>query len=630
MRWLRGWWIQCIFLLIGYARTTDYQSASIRMHPPTQTKVSVAVRYQEPPEKYAYTIQTTANLEAWMANQQIMRQPQRVLLLFDKDDTTKFPVNATIIGKAILTPIPSAKNPGAFDAAVYYGNNQIYYRCKIIPGTYRVMQPATATLPISFVYAIKQNCISALEKYIRNKNEVAIAEALLIGYKKNLPDELTEAYSQTGIIHIIAISGMHMAMLFELLNMLLSLLPKKISNPYVKLLIQWICIGTFTWVTGASASVLRAASIFSAIGLGEALQRKHQPMNTLAGSAIALLLYKPLLIRDAGFLLSYAAVIGIVYLSKPINQFFYVNNPLLKKIWQMNAVTLAAQIATLPLILFYFHRFPLLFLFTNCIAIPLSTFILYAIILLMILAPFQFLAGYLGTGIEWMIRTMNQWIVSTQRIPNSSVDGIFINELQTILLLFTILFLYLALQNKNKKGLWIGLSCITIVVAENGWRQYVISKQQKCVIYQLNGKTAIHLIAGKQQYLLYDSNLVNQKESNQLKKTAEWYYGATQYTFPSTFRYNYPILAVGQKKLAIISATNREVLEKLPETVTYILFTQNASFSLREVLQYTRCSHFIFDGSNPVWKINTWKKQAEQLHLHLYSIPEQGALTINL
>lgn len=630
LRWLRGWWIQIIFLLIGYARTADYQSAANRPHPPLQTTVTIVVSYQEPPEKYSHTIQTTAELEAWVINRQIIRQPQRVLLLFDKNDTTHFPVGATIIGKAILTPIQSARNPGAFNAAAYYGNSQIYYRCKFIPGKYQILQTATATTPAAIVFAIKRYCIHTIEKYIHQKNELGIAEALLIGYKKNLPDELTAAYSATGIIHIIAISGMHMAMLFGLLNILLGWIPKKLSNPFILLLIQWVCIGVFTSITGASASVLRAASIFSAIGLGEALQRKHQPINTLAGSAIGLLMYNPMFITDAGFLLSYAAVIGILYLSKPINQLFYLSNPLLQQIWQMNAVTLAAQIATLPLILYFFHGFPLLFLFTNCIAIPLSTVILYATLLLIMIAPFNALASMIGSGTEWMIRIMNQWIISTQHIPNSSIDGIFISEMQTILLLASILLLYLAFQYRYRLAIWLSVCCILLVSIGHSWRQYKRSTQIKWVVYQLNGKTAIHLIAGKYQYLLCDSNQVNKKESSQLKQTAAWYFGATVYDFPKVFRYQHPIIEFGEHSLAIISGDDRAALQKLPKTVTCILFTQNARFSIQEVLEFTCCSHFIFDGSNSMWKINAWKKQAEQLHLHQNATPEAGAITINL
>jgi len=630
IRWLRGWWLQIIFLLIGYARAADYQLAANRPHPPLQTKVTVAVSYQEPPEKYSHTIQTTANLEVWVIKQQIIRQPQRVLLLFDKNDTTHFPVGATIIGKAILTPILSAQNPGAFDAASYYGNSQIYYRCKFIPSNYQIVQTANTTTPAAVVFAIKRYCLHTLEKYIHQKNELGIAEALLIGYKKNLPDELTAAYSATGIIHIIAISGMHMAMLFGLLNMILGWIPKKLSNPFILLIIQWVCMGVFTWITGATASVLRAACIFSAIGLGEALRRKHQPINTLAASAIGLLMYNPMFIRDAGFLLSYAAVIGILYLSKPITRLLYLSNPLLQQIWQMNAVTLAAQLATLPLILYFFHRFPLLFLFTNCIAIPVSTIILYATLLLILIAPFGSLATIIGSGTEWMIRMMNQWIISTQHIPNSSIDGIFISEMQTILLLASMLLLYLAFQYRNKLGIWLGLICILLVIAEYGSRLYKRSTQIKWVIYQLNGKTAIHLIAGKYQYLLFDSNQANTKESSQLKQTAEWYYGATKYAFPNVFRYQYPIIAFRQHTLAIVAGNDRAALQKLPKSVTCILFTKNARFSIQEVLEFTCCSHFIFDGSNSMWKINAWKKQAEQLHLHLNATPEEGAITINL
>ena len=630
LRWIRGCWIQFIFLLIGYARTADYQNAAYRLHPPTQTIIPVSLSYQAPPEKFTHTIQGIAKLEAWVNNHQIKRQSQSVLILFDKHDTTNFPVDAHIIGKAILTPIHAALNPGAFNAAAYYASNQIYYRCKFLPGSYQIISAASTKSLFSTVFAIKQFCLTTIEKYIHQKNELAIAEALLIGYKKNLPDELTEAYSQTGIIHIIAISGMHMAMLFGLLSAILRLIPKKLSNPFVFVMIQWISIGIFTWITGASASVLRAACIFSAIGLGEALQRKHQPLNTLAGSALGLLLYNPLYIIDAGFLLSYAAVIGILYLSKPITRLLYISNPLLKKIWQMNAVTLAAQIATLPLILYFFHRFPLLFLITNCIAIPVSTIILYATILLLLISPIDILASINGSIIEWMIRTFNKWIVAVQHIPNSSIDGIFVSGLQTILLLATFILIYLAFQFRNKLVFWLGVGCILMVIAEYSWRQYDRSRQKKWVIYQLNGKTAIHLISGKCQYLLYDSNRISDKETNQLKKTAEWYFGTTIYSFPKSFRYNYPTIESGQNTLCIVSGNNKLALQKLPKIVTCILFTQDASVSLKEVLESTRCSHFIFDGSNSMWKIKAWKKQAEQLHLHLYSIPEQGALIINL
>jgi competence protein ComEC len=205
----------------------------------------------------------------------------------------------------------------------------------------------------------------------RDETETGVAEALLIGYRDDLDKDLVRAYSNTGVVHIIAISGLHLGMIYGLMLLLLKPFRKykwmRWAKPLLILLVLW----GFSLLAGAAASILRSVVMFSFIVIGESLGRKTNIYNTLAASAFCLLVYNPYFFWDVGFQLSYTAVLSIVLFMKPVYQWLYFKNKLLNAIWQLNAITLAAQVLTLPVILYYFHQFPNLFLFTNFVAVPL-------------------------------------------------------------------------------------------------------------------------------------------------------------------------------------------------------------------------------------------------------------------
>jgi len=630
LRKLRGIGILLVFFFVGYARTEYVLNIPLQSHLPAQTQIPLVITIQDPPEPTKSGWQTTGIIQQYYYQQQVIACSAKVLLWLDKDNSILPTAGSSLVATTQLTPIRPPMNPGDFDAAAYYGRAQIFLRCKLTKGKYRLLNhPSTPTLT-KWMYASKQFCLLTIRKYIQGNNEQAIAEALLIGYKKNLPTELVNAYSETGIVHIIAISGMHMALLFGVLNLLLrkiTLLPK---GKWIKLLLQIFAIWMFTWITGGSASVLRAACIFTALSLGEALDRKNQPYNTLAGSAVCLLIYNPRLLQDAGFLLSYAAVTGILLLAKPISLLIYIRNPLLRYIWQLNAVTLAAQLFTLPLILYFFHRFPVLFLFTNMIAIPLSGIILYAEIGLLFLAGFPPLAMIAGTCIEWSIRMMNDWTIATHQLPFASVGGIYLNGIQTLLLFVSIILMYMALYYRKQLSFLGSAIGILLFIGIHSYRAIQRKHQQKWIIYQLPGKTAIHLIGGNQQYLLAETDSANQKKLADFRNNAEWYWGAQKYALPTSFQYRYPVISYPKGSLAILRGNDTANLRLLPNQADFILLTENGPWTLASILLTTRCSHFIFDGSNAMWKIREWKKEAERLHLRSYSTPEQGALIIQL
>lgn len=628
LRNLRGLVIVIVFFIAGYLRTDYIQSKASILHLPKQTNITLAITIQDPPEPTQNGWQTTGILQQYFYQNQALPCSGKVLLWMEKDATLLPTGGSTVLANTQLTVIRPPLNPGDFDAAAYYGRAQIFLRCKLLRGQYRICKKPSSAILTNWVYSCKQFCLQTLRKYIQGTNEQAIAEALLIGYKKNLSAELVTAYSETGIVHIIAISGMHMALLFALLNLCLQKLTILPRGKWIKLLIQITAIWLFTWITGGTASVLRAACIFTALSWGEALERKSQPYNTLAGSAFCLLFLYPTLLLDTGFLLSYAAVTGILLLAKPLSRLIYFRNPILRSIWQLNAVTIAAQVFTLPLILYFFHRFPLLFVCTNMIAIPLSGLILYGEIGLLLISGFSPLAHVIGTCIEWSVGMMNEWTIATHRLPFASVGGIYLNGIQAVLLFCALIGWYMAFYTRKLTTLLGSAVVFLLVISIHRNRLIQLKQQQKWVIYQLPGKTVIHLIAGNQQYLLAEPDATLQKKLAAFRTHAIWYWGAQNYSFPSSIQYAYPFIRNAKCSLAILRGNDTAQLRLLPGKTDCILLTENVPVSLAYIQRKTGCSEVIFDGSNSMWKIREWKKEAEQLHLRHYATPEQGALII--
>jgi competence protein ComEC len=330
----------------------------------------------------------------------------------------------------------------------------------------------------------RNNVLSIFRKWVPGETETGVAEALLIGYRDDLDKDLVRAYSNTGVVHIIAISGLHLGMIYGLMLLLLRPFRKYKWMRWAKPLLILFVLWGFSLLAGAAASILRSVVMFSFIVIGESLGRKTNIYNTLAASAFCLLVYNPYFFWDVGFQLSYTAVLSIVLFMKPVYQWFYFKNKLLNAIWQLNAITLAAQVLTLPVILYYFHQFPNLFLFTNFVAVPLSGFILYGELLLLLVYKIPFLNVYTGKAVSFLIRQMNT-LLNKPTGCLSLLQTIQTSITQTILLYIGIGCVAWWLLDKKTKALLTGIVCLAgciLIASLTAIRQ---SQQHTMIIYNV-------------------------------------------------------------------------------------------------------------------------------------------------
>lgn len=231
-------------------------------------------------------------------------------------------------------------------------------------------------------------------------DELSVLSALTIGDKSMLSKDLKNAYSSTGASHILAVSGLHVGVVFFVFSHLLRLLSGSKSTGRIRVVVSLLALWAFAFVTGLSPSVVRASIMLTMASLTLLLNRKSQIFNTVFASAFLMLLYSPDYLYDVGFQLSFSAVLSILLFQKPIYESFVVRNKLLDKIWTMSSVSFSAQLGTLPLSLYYFHQVSNLFGLSGLLVIPLSAIIIY----LSIGVWCMNVVPYVGEGLAYVLQ----------------------------------------------------------------------------------------------------------------------------------------------------------------------------------------------------------------------------------
>jgi competence protein ComEC len=433
-------------------------------------------------------------------------------------------------------------------------------------------------------------------------------------------------------VHIIAISGLHLGLIYGMLLWLLNRIPFINKNEFVKALILLSCLWMFSLMTGASASVLRSAVMFTCIIIGNVMNRKASIYNSLAASAFLLLCFNPYLVWDVGFQLSYLAIIGIVWLQKPIQNLFSPNNIILLKIWEMSSITIAAQIITFPICVYYFHQFPNLFLLSNLIAVPLSTIILFAEIFLVIFYKISFLAKLISTFIFYAIHFLNETIVQINNIPFSIWDNIYANGWSTIFLYGVVVFGLCWILQHQKHFLKLSLFCSLFFFGNQAFAEINALQQHRLIIYNHSHQLAMDFISKNKYHFFGDTSVENDAKSHSfLIKPSRISFRANQPQEKNKpLNFYKQVYALRNTRLMVLdSAVNFKPLEQ-KININVLVISKNARLSFHEILCAIQPKLIVFDASNSLWKISKWKKECEALNLRFFSIKDQGALVLNL
>ena len=312
-----------------------------------------------------------------------------------------------------------------------------------------------------------------IDQYVQRPESKQIALALLLGQKESLGKEVKQAYSATGTQHILAVSGLHVGIIYSILLLPLTFFKQKgqlLQKSYLILVLGLIWI--YALMTGFSPSVVRAVVMFSLVTLGQMRKRKPSIWNILAFSALLLLVLDPAIQTDLGFQLSYLAVAGIVGLQPILLRMWAPSNRVLDYFWQMATVTLAAQLITSPLTLHYFHTFPTYFLVANLLIVPLSYIILCAGVPFLLLAWIPMVGSTLGAIVDFLLFIQNEITYTLQEFPAALWQGIHLS-LAGMLAIWGMLWIWGNWELGNRKTLVrLGYGLCLIWAISNLWTEF--------------------------------------------------------------------------------------------------------------------------------------------------------------
>jgi len=424
-------------------------------------------------------------------------------------------------------------NPGEFDYRRYLQTRQVYHSQFVHPGQYKVLSYA----PLSWPVAISQRAAAVLDgvlrRYVPGRREYALGTALVLGFKDDIDHDTRQAYADTGTTHIMAVSGLQVGLLFGALQWLLARVPlggsplrRRLLTAALGLALIW----SYAFLTGLSASVLRATVMFTLVIIGQAWERQSSLFNTLSAAAFCLLLWNPYLLCDVGFQLSFLAVLSIVYLQPRIVRWLDVRNAVLDyrrdwhpaarqkatraaawladAAWQLTALSLAAQVATFPLGLYYFHQFPFSFLLSNLIAVPISSIAVYVGVVLLLAKGLVALVGLalpaaagavldwlplaIGRGFEKLIWLFNEYIFLIGRLlPGAVVGSVHLSQGQTLLIFLLIGAFCVFLSSKRLA--WAGW-CVALLALYAGSRvaeARAVAPLREFVVYSIPRRSVV-------------------------------------------------------------------------------------------------------------------------------------------
>lgn len=374
------------------------------------------------------------------------------ILLSIEDDSLRYKYGDKLFINGRPKALDFINNPGQFDYKKYLSRKHIYHKFQIKKNDITQVIHNNEIGIWEFSTLCRQKLLNILKKNIKDEESYEMSAALLLGERADLDKNLLKSYSNTGTIHIISVSGLHVGIIFLVIQYLLKYI-KVIKSEYLRGCIIIITIWFYATLTGLPASVIRSASMISFHTIGKMRSANVNSINHVAASAIFLLSIQTNYLFDIGFQLSYLAVFGIMYLQKWINDLYFPENIFTQFIWTTTSVSIAAQLFTLPLCIYYFKQFPNYFIIANLLAIPLSSIALYASIGLLFFAYIPYLNIITVWVLTYSIKILNLYLSWLSEWPNALSLLPSINIIQLILFSLIIFFLLIYLKEKMRIGL---------------------------------------------------------------------------------------------------------------------------------------------------------------------------------
>lgn len=539
----------------------------------------------------------------------------KVLVNIPKNTQTPIPINSKIICNTYFRELPKPKNPYQFNYSNFLKNNQIHKQLFLKTDAFLLLKTNKFSLN-NLIENSKQSIKKKLNKYSFSSDELSIINILFLGEKQQISKELKTNYSKAGVIHILAISGLHTGILVIILLFILQPFNLLKNGITYKLLLTVLLLWFFAFFTGFSASVVRAVTMYSFVVIGKLLNRKTPTYFSIITSMLFLLILNPLFLFDVGFQLSYSAVFAIVWIQPLLKKVYKPRYKITSYFWNLITVSVAAQIGVLPLSIYYFNQLPGLFLIANLIVIPL-------LFLILILGIFIISSSFLVTLpkvfivlFKSMILLLNSFIAWVAQQDLFVIKELFISKLSLLILSCIIIAVFITLQKrtfKNLAFLCTSLICLQLIFLAE---KYQRKKTKEFIVFHKT-KESIFLMRN-------GSKIYTNKKASFLKKDYQTKFYISREKI-ERFLYIRAKNSFQLDKIKVVIIDSLGLYSSNNSDRPIVLLQYSPKINLKRLIKTLKPKLIIADGSNYKKYVSHWKKVSAIEKTRFYDVFEKGA-----
>ncbi len=453
--------------------------------------------------------------------------------MFIEDSAAKLHRKDICIINAELTKIGNNQNPGEFDSQKFWKHKSIQNSAFVTADQFLVIGKSDWEI-MDFFIGLREKFASILDTYLKG-DENAVAKGLILGDRSSIDSEITRKFGNTGAMHVLAVSGLHVAILVQILTLIFGLFSRWISKNQA-LILALIIVWIYSALTGLSSSVVRSALMFTVLAGSTLTGRNYNGFNSLALSAVIILVWNPHFLFDIGFQLSYLAMVGIFLFNKHLSVLFYTKIKWIQLAWEGTMVGIAAQIMTVPLTLYYFHQFPNYFILTN-LGLMIFSFLVLAIgIALFVVAWWNPLAKLIAFLLFWTMFAM-LWIIDfVDSLPGAVSSGFVLQFWEVLFLFSIILVFYWSIINQKIKVLKLTLAACILWIGILVNDRFQRMDQTQICFFQANEPTFV-LQNGGHNFCFYANRNKNPKKAKYVAEAFQKVYPGKLHFFEiSTFK----------------------------------------------------------------------------------------------
>ena len=637
---LAGVAVSLLFVLIGVLRIFQH-SEQYNPHHFQQyldSTNSIIAVLNEPATEKPNSIKSTATIRSVFHDHKWVNCSGNVMLYFKKDSLAAQLQRGDqlVLNSKIARVLPPA-NPGEFDYRKYLFNQNIYHQGYVNKSHWKMLSSGGKGI-LAFADKARDKLLNIFKENNLQGDEYAVISALLLGYQDKIDPETLRNFSGAGIVHILSVSGLHVGIIFMVLSYLLSFLNKTSKGTKIRIIIVLVCIWFYALITGLAPPILRSALMFSVILIAELLMRKSNINQSILLSLFVLLLINPYYLFDTGFQLSYLAVIGIVQFQKAIVVLFSPKYRLIKMGWELTAVSIAAQLTTLPLTLYYFHQFPSYFILANLIAIPYTNVLMFVGIAVILFSPLSLISSFVGIVLARCLFWFNEIIRIINQMPYASIQNLHFDAWDAILVGLIVFLLAIWVQTKNHRMIFIMLLFVFIFSSKQIGEKVQVLHHRNITVYSIQHHTVVGFIDGNQCRFITDSSMHQQSStwkssiSNNLtnNRISEVnFISGNEYADDNFFRMN-NFVQFYDRRIAIIDSTISKQKHAAVLAVDILIVTQKSKKNVERILKEYSPKQVVADASISPYYSKRWLDACKKANIGFFDVKTEGAFQLDI